>query len=431
LYSIEQNQIWRLERDGASKRQVTFETRPVLAFDVRPADNGLVYIIGDPSLPGSDRVLVALDASGRTELVRGPIGAPLVRPGGDEIVFRLYEPVDGLVIGGDGRGLPGIWGTTRRGGRPFSVQPDDPPPSSNASVDPARPETFANEYDPITWAPDGSRLLMSAYPGFGEAAPPKLKVMADGSVVDLPDACCGEATWGNDGQIYFAGGVGVQDARLGLWRLDPTTLQVTELISGSIDDKYVLVTGAYPAGQGGALVFMTLAAEAPEVNPAALTPLTMTRVTSDGTRTALRPNDGFNIVTVRWAPGGEGAAVHAAGQPGQPGTVYWLPSDGGPARALPLSGLTLAWGSDTAQPASQACDLFTPIGWEAPGARKERAEVADVQRRLLALGYTQLGAADGLYGDRTREAVRAFQADRGLAATGEVDCATWQTLGQF
>jgi peptidoglycan hydrolase-like protein with peptidoglycan-binding domain len=54
--------------------------------------------------------------------------------------------------------------------------------------------------------------------------------------------------------------------------------------------------------------------------------------------------------------------------------------------------------------------------------------VLDVQRRLLAQGYTQLGAADGFFGDQTREAVRAFQQAGGLPVSGEVDCATWAAL---
>ena len=49
---------------------------------------------------------------------------------------------------------------------------------------------------------------------------------------------------------------------------------------------------------------------------------------------------------------------------------------------------------------------------------RHRATVRDVQRRLTDLGYDP-GPADGILGPRTRAAIRAFQAGRGLSETGE------------
>ncbi len=55
--------------------------------------------------------------------------------------------------------------------------------------------------------------------------------------------------------------------------------------------------------------------------------------------------------------------------------------------------------------------------------------VEDVQRRLLMLGH-DLGrtGVDGVFMGRTAEAVRAFQAERGLGGDGEVDDGTWAAL---
>lgn len=55
--------------------------------------------------------------------------------------------------------------------------------------------------------------------------------------------------------------------------------------------------------------------------------------------------------------------------------------------------------------------------------------VEDVQRRLLALGH-DLGrtGVDGVFLARTADAVRSFQADRGLAGDGVVEASTWAAL---
>jgi peptidoglycan hydrolase-like protein with peptidoglycan-binding domain len=69
-----------------------------------------------------------------------------------------------------------------------------------------------------------------------------------------------------------------------------------------------------------------------------------------------------------------------------------------------------------------------PLAWQAPGTRVASPAVAELQRRLLGLGYSAVGTADGLYGDQTRAAVRAFQQASGLPTGGDVDCATWAAL---
>ncbi len=53
--------------------------------------------------------------------------------------------------------------------------------------------------------------------------------------------------------------------------------------------------------------------------------------------------------------------------------------------------------------------------------------VKDVQQKLIALGYLT-GGADGSYGGRTADAVKAFQQATGLEPTGEADDATQKAL---
>lgn len=60
-------------------------------------------------------------------------------------------------------------------------------------------------------------------------------------------------------------------------------------------------------------------------------------------------------------------------------------------------------------------------------AGDEGPEVRDVQERLARLRRHE-GPADGRFGPRTEEAVRAFQRERGLAADGIVGPETWRVL---
>lgn len=55
------------------------------------------------------------------------------------------------------------------------------------------------------------------------------------------------------------------------------------------------------------------------------------------------------------------------------------------------------------------------------------ADVTYLQQRLKAKGYG-VGAIDGIFGQKTLEAVKAFQAEQGLIVDGVVGGKTWATL---
>ncbi len=61
-----------------------------------------------------------------------------------------------------------------------------------------------------------------------------------------------------------------------------------------------------------------------------------------------------------------------------------------------------------------------------PSAPSE--DVRKVQAALAALGF-DAGVADGVLGDKTRKAIRAFQTYRGLPATGQIDANLARELG--
>ncbi|PKO15831.1 MAG: hypothetical protein CVU39_09925 [Chloroflexi bacterium HGW-Chloroflexi-10] len=55
-------------------------------------------------------------------------------------------------------------------------------------------------------------------------------------------------------------------------------------------------------------------------------------------------------------------------------------------------------------------------------------DVMTLQKRLLELGYSELGKADGIFGPKTDQVVRDFQEDQGLTVDGVVGKKTWERL---
>jgi lipid-binding SYLF domain-containing protein len=78
-----------------------------------------------------------------------------------------------------------------------------------------------------------------------------------------------------------------------------------------------------------------------------------------------------------------------------------------------------------AQPAAQPQPAAAPP--PPPPASAAAYDVKEIQRGLLMLGYDP-GPADGEMGPRTQAAIRAYQADQGLAVTGEPSAALQQRL---
>lgn len=71
-----------------------------------------------------------------------------------------------------------------------------------------------------------------------------------------------------------------------------------------------------------------------------------------------------------------------------------------------------------------ALDATTPL---ARGARGPR--VADLQRALIAAGFTVRGGADGVFGAATQQALSSFQTAKGLRPTAVLDVTTAHVLG--
>lgn len=108
-------------------------------------------------------------------------------------------------------------------------------------------------------------------------------------------------------------------------------------------------------------------------------------------------------------------------------TLHAAPA-GNPAAQQPAAASVVPPGfpADAAQHAAQLnTDQATPVLKQgAKGPAVIRAQV------LLDRNWFGVGEIDGRFGSNMAKALKAFQAARNLPATGEVDAATWQALGQ-
>jgi hypothetical protein len=416
VYLLDGGQIWRLERDGQTRRQITFEASDIYDFDVGATDNALAYALGD----GEERTIVLLDASGRNELIRGPVWGPQIAPAGEPIAFQIEEPTDGLPSARAQALGNGVWLIDRAGGQPRLLQASEPISADGNLIESAR------QYSPRAWSPDGTRLLMGVYFPVGEGGYLAIKDMAGGNVTEIDHACC-EAAWSADGTaVIIAGGTQIQDALLGLWRADPRTGATTELIGPSEQAGSPLVTAARQLVDGSIYALLSITKDPSFEGKNKVAPQ---RVQADGSFAPVR-KESLLLAGALWADDASGVIVaDTSDNPAEwSGRLSWLPLDGGPAMALAGRGSVMRWGNAAPPPLDDACARFRPILWEPAASRAARPEALDVQRRLLALGYAQVGQADGFYGDQTRAAVLAFQEAGGLPASGDVDCATWAAL---
>lgn len=59
------------------------------------------------------------------------------------------------------------------------------------------------------------------------------------------------------------------------------------------------------------------------------------------------------------------------------------------------------------------------------GYYSHRKDLKTLQRKLLNLGYAEVGAIDGYYGPKTEQAIKNFQKDKKLKVDGLAGVKTW------
>jgi hypothetical protein len=280
-------QVFRIERDGTTQRQLTFEPVNVNDHDVSLADGSVAYVANNQLL------LVNADGSGRRVLVDGgPVDEN--NPFISTITSPVFSP-DGQILAYGYKGLNLYAVSTGASNLVIENQIDD---RGSGFL-------FPKElYWPERYSPDGSKLLITL--GYYEGASAAIYSPASKSLLRLTGGegaliCCDETEWSADGSSFHSASSSMGMFSSGLWRVDASTGAVTTLFSSNFDSGSFLYADEPYLAPDGQLYFFFLEATS-EFNMR--TPLQLVRSAPDGVtgRTTILSNTFELMNEALWAP---------------------------------------------------------------------------------------------------------------------------------
>lgn len=324
-------QVFRLERDGTTQRQLTSEPVNVNDYGVSSADGSVAYVANNQLL------FVNADGSGRRVLVYGDpvdennpflsmINSPVFSRDGQTLAYG-YKGLNLLNVGTGASDLV-IEDRIRDSGGGFLF-----------------PEEL---YWPERYSPDGTKLLITL--GYYEGASAAIYDPASNSLVRLTGGegaliCCDEMEWSTDGTSFYSASPAAGMFNSGLWRVDAASGMVTTLLSSNFDSSSFLYADEPYLASDGQLYFFFLETTS-EFNMR--TPLQLVRSAPDGVtgRTALRPETFELMNEALWAPDASFVVVASAPnqdvyQGGRAEVVYL---DGRPNMVLTPFAQQMKWG---------------------------------------------------------------------------------------
>ncbi|MCI0553332.1 MAG: hypothetical protein L0287_20475 [Anaerolineae bacterium] len=328
-------QVFRLEKDGKTQKQLTSEPVDVKDYDVSLADGSVVYVANNQLL------LVNADGSDRHMLVDGGAVDP-----NNPILNSVSNPVfspNGQTIAYSHKGLNLYAVSTGVSNLVLEKQIVDP-----ISGIP-RPGEL---YWPRKYSPDGAKLLITVGIPNSDAISDAIYYPATNSLVmpnsdDVFFICCGKGEWTLDSLSFHAGSSTVGMWGSGLWKVDASSGRVTTLIPGDAGGgSFNLADEPYLAPDGQ-LYFFFANASSPD-GMVQRAPLQLVRSAPDGVtgRTILRP-DTFELMSeALWSPDASFVVVAFAPNPdigqGEHTEIVYL--DGRPNVALNVLARQLKWG---------------------------------------------------------------------------------------
>ena len=322
-------QVWRLEKDGTTQTQLTFEPEAVQDYAVNPIDGSLAYIVA------SQLYWADVDGAGRRLLVEGSLPEG---DGAEAYRSRVSSPVwsnDGatLVYGENGVNFMDM-----TSGEARKLVENEIEDLGDGLILPRR------VYFPEMFSPDGSKLLVNV--GFHEGGTLAILDPATSEVVFFGEGivCCHPA-WANDGNVVVASpyiGMIVP----GLWRYDAASGAETILVpSNSEDGTFNFAGWPTQLPNGDFQYFYASTAEFPEGDPN----FSLVRTLADGStdRTLLRPETFNDFRETLWAPDGSFIIVvqpEFGDTPSNQGPLLMISTADLPIFPLGVNGSGLAWG---------------------------------------------------------------------------------------
>lgn len=329
-------QVFRLERDGKTLTQLTFEPAAVTSFDINQTNGQIVYT-------SNNQLLIAnADGSGRQMIFDG--GIPDVN---NPYINSVYSPAwspngQTIAYGYGGLNLYSV----ATGVSNLAIP--------NQLTDAGGGFLFPSElYWPGTFSPDGTKLLVSL--GYYEGGSSAIYYMASNSLVRLSGAeggaliCCGEPDWTADSAALYSANPSLGMFNSGLWKVDAATGQVTTLLAAEAGDNlFNFADEAFLAPSGQLYYFFATAPLDPATGMMINPPLQMVRSAPDGVTGRVVVNiEIFNLMNeALWSPDASFALVASApiDQVYQGGIIEVIYTDGRASVQLLDFASSLRWG---------------------------------------------------------------------------------------
>lgn len=282
-------QVYRLEKDGKTVSQITFEPAKVDYYDVSLVDGSVAYVTNNQMFT------VNADGSNRSMIVDG--GS--VDPNNgflNNIINAVFSPnAQTIAFGYKGLNFYSIVS-----GQSNRVLEND--------IDDLGGGLFVPRemFWPEKYSADGSKLVITL--GYYEGASAAIYYPNGNALVRLNGdqgafICCGYAEWTPDGSALYSAYPFMGMFNPGVWRVDSATGAVTTLVNADAGNgTFNFADAAYPAPDGQLYYFFTNQPNTAEF--VSRPPLQLVRSAADGVtnRTVLIP-DIFNTLNeALWSP---------------------------------------------------------------------------------------------------------------------------------